>query len=113
MTVLIAALAACGVFLIAWTLAEAFVMPLPNAFVIVYLHGDAAETEQCVRASRWMRDRRRVNGKLIFVDQGLDEEAKEIVRRMISGDTTAAFCTQPQLAEYLKLEKEELGTGAD
>ena len=30
MTILIAALAACGVFLIAWTVFEALLMPLPE-----------------------------------------------------------------------------------
>ena len=44
MTILIAALAACGVFLIAWTVFEALLMPLPekDTYLLVYLRGDAA-----------------------------------------------------------------------
>ena len=85
MTILIAALAACGVFLILWTIFEALLMPLPkdDTYLLVYLRGDAGRVEQHMRACDWLRERRGVRGRVLFVDDGLDAEARHAAERFV------------------------------
>ena len=115
MTILIAALAACGVFLIIWTLLEAMLLPLPpkDTLLIVYLHGDAAQVQQTIRACRWLRECRGVQGELLLVDCGLPEEARKAAELMICGDDTVNLCEQAHLTDYLRLENTGIGTGTD
>jgi len=46
LTILIAGLAVCGIFLVAWSLTEAFVIKIPlDSVHIFYLHGSDADVE--------------------------------------------------------------------
>ena len=113
MTILIAALAACGVFLIAWTVFEALLMPLPekDTYLLVYLSGDAAQAQQCIRACCWLRERRGVRGRVLFVDAGLTPEARQAAEQMIGADPSLALCGGGE--EYTILENWKRGAGTD
>lgn len=113
MTILIAALAACGVFLIAWTVFEALLMPLPEkeTYLLVYLHGDAAQTQQRIRACCWLRERRGIRGRMLFVDEGLTPEARRAAEQMIGTDLSLALCGRGE--EYTILENWKRGAGTD
>ncbi len=113
MTILIAALAACGVFLICWSIFEALLMPLPekDTFLLVYLRGDAAQVQQRIRACGWLRERRGVRGRVIFVDTGLSEEARCAALQLTQGDAAVLLCCAGE--EYGILEKWKRGTGTD
>ena len=113
MTILIAALAACGAFLISWTVFEALLMPLPeeDTYLIVYLRGDTAQVQQRIRACDWLRERRGVRGKVIYVDTGLAEDVRQAAQKMIGEDSSLLLCKAGE--EYLELEKWKRGSGAD
>ncbi len=113
LTILIAALAACGLFLIAGAFLEAL-LPLPErAVYIVYLKGDAASAQQKVRACLRLRKRWGMKCRLLLVDCGLDAEAQTAVGMLLRRETDAALCAQSQVTEYLETESWELGAGAD
>ncbi len=115
MTILIAALAACGVFLILWTIFEALLLPLPgeDTLLVVYLRGDAAHVQQSIRACRWLRERRGIYGQVLLVDCQLKEEARKAAELMICSDDTIKMCKGTELADYLRLESTEVGAGTD
>ncbi len=104
-TILIAALAVCGIFLVTWSVTEAFVMKLPSDSVhIFFLHGTDAEVEQKLRACLWMRNRHGLRGKILFVDKGLSPQAQITAQLMIDDDQSIKICSQEQLAEYIREE---------
>ncbi len=113
MMILIAALAVCGVFLIAWAIFEALLMPLPerDTCMLVYLHGDVAQVQQCIRACRWLRERRGVRGQMLFVDRGLTPEGRQSAVRMMSEEPSLFLCADGE--EYTILEKWKRGAGTD
>lgn len=111
MTILIAALAACGVFLILWTVFEALLMPLPedDTCLLVYLRGDSGQVEQHMRACDWLRERRGVRGRVLFVDDGLDAEARHIAERFVAQEPALHLCGSGE--EYTVLESWKRGAG--
>ena len=111
MTILIAALAACGVLLILWTIFEALLMPLPkdDTYLLVYLRGDAGRVEQHMRACDWLRERRGVRGRVLFVDDGLDAEARHAAERFVAQESALYLCGRGE--EYTILESWKRGAG--
>ena len=111
MTILIAALAACGVFLILWTIFEALLMPLPkdDTYLLVYLRGDAGRVEQHMRACDWLRERRGVRGRVLFVDDGLDAEERHAAERFVAQESALYLCGRGE--EYTILESWKRGAG--
>ena len=104
-TILIAALAACGIFLVAWSLTEAFVMKLPSDSVhVFYLHGSEIEVEQTMRACLWMRSRHGLRGKVFFVDSGISPQAQITAQLMLGNDESVKICSQEQLMQYIRKE---------
>ena len=104
-TILIAALAACGIFLVAWSLTEAFVMKLPSDSVhVFYLHGSDAEVEQKLRACLWMRSRHGLRGTVYFVDTGISVQAQITAQLMLKDDESVIICSKEQLYEYIRKE---------
>jgi hypothetical protein len=102
-TILISALAVCGIFLVAWALTEAYVMKLPPESVhIFYLRGSDAEIEQKLRACLWMRSRHGLRGKMIFVDCGLSVHSQITAQLML--DEGCILCSEEQLFEYIREE---------
>lgn len=114
LTILIAALAVCGVFLIAWSITEAYFSAVPNdSCHIFYLRGDSAAVEQQVRSCRWLCERRGMLGKVIFVDCGISPEAQITVQLMLKNDDTVILCAPSQIADYIGQENDNGGAGAD
>lgn len=115
LTMIIAALAGCGLLLIAWTIFEAMLFPMPgeDAVLILPLSGDAAAAQQQIRACRWLREHRGLRARVILVDRGLTPEAQNAVEQMIRGEQAEVLCAETQVMEYLGLEKEYIGTGTD
>ena len=104
-TILISALAVCGIFLVAWSLTEAYVMKLPSDSVhIFYLHGTDAEVEQKLRACLWMRTRHGLRGKVIFVDGGMSPQAQITAQLMLADDEAIHICSDEQLLQYIREE---------
>ena len=58
LTILTAGLAACGLLLLLWSVAEAMLLPLPreDAMLVAPLQGGAAEVERQEAAARLLRD---------------------------------------------------------
>ena len=54
LTILTAGLAACGLLLLLWSVAEAMLLPLPreDAVLVAPLQGGAAEVERQIRGCR-------------------------------------------------------------
>lgn len=114
LTILVAALAACGIFLVAWAIFEALLTPLPeHTCHIVYLQGDAAAVEQHIRTCLWLRERRGMRGTFYFVDFGLCPEAQEAAQLLLKDEQAAVLCSGTQLLDYLERENREIGSGAD
>lgn len=115
MTVVIAALAACGVFLIAWLLADALRFPLPerDACYVVHLHGSTAQTEQTIKSCLRLRECGGLRGKLIFVDGGLDTESQMAAELLLRRKPAAVLCAPSQITEMIHWENDEIGAGAD
>ena len=99
LTILTAGLAACGLLLLLWSVAEAMLLPLPreDAVLIAPLQGGAAEVERQIRGCRWMREHRGLRAQIIWIDRGLLRDA--------AGEQ---LCAAEQAAEYL----EQLGAFA-
>lgn len=113
LTVVIAALAACGVLLVLRTLLEALALPLPQKDVFHVVRLDGANAEHRVRVCLWLRARGCMNGTLIFTDGGLDARAQIAVHTLLRKQTGAVLCAPSQVTDYLKWEKETLGARAD
>ena len=88
-------------------------MPLPekDTYLLVYLRGDAAQAQQCIRACCWLRERRGVRGRVLFVDAGLTPEARQAAEQMIGADPSLALCGGGE--EYTILENWKRGAGTD
>lgn len=114
LTIVIAALAVCGVFFVAWALAEAWMLPMPcDACHIFFLHGDDAQVEQQLRSSLWLRQRRGLRGRILFVDCGISPEAQMTAQLFLRQDDTIHLCAYAQMTDYIRWENHSIGTGAD
>lgn len=115
LSVIIAALAACGLFLVAWALMEALFLPQPkqNAFYVVRLSGDAGQVQQTARACLRLRERRGLRCRLVFVDSGIDNESLSALQLLMQGQNGVTLCAPAQLLENIQWENEEIGIGAD
>ena len=112
LTILIAALAACGLFLIIWAIADALLLRLPtDSCHIFYLRGDETQVEQQIRTCLWKRSNLR--GKIIFVDCGISPEAQITAQMMLKEFDFIYICSPEQIWDYIRWEKETIGTGAD
>ncbi len=115
LTILAAALAACGAFLILWAILDALLLPLPqrDTFHVIYLHGSVQQVEQTLRAGIWLRERRGARGTLLFVRDALSAEAAEAAGRYLEDFEGTALCRAAELPEMLRWEKETVGAGSD
>ena len=79
LTILTAGLAACGLLLLLWSVAEAMLLPLPreDAVLVAPLQGGAAEVERQIRGCRWMREHRGLRAQIIWIDRGLTPEGED------------------------------------
>lgn len=114
LTVLIAVLAACGIFSILWLLTDALTVPLPeqDAYYIVRLRGDASTAAQTVRSCLRLQ-KRGLRGRLIFVDCGLCAEGQTAVELLIRREAQAVLCAPSQVCEMIHWEYDEFGARAD
>ena len=85
LTILTAGLAACGLLLLLWSVAEAMLLPLPreDAVLVAPLQGGAAEVERQIRGCRWMREHRGLRAQIIWIDRGLTPEGQEAAARLL------------------------------
>lgn len=114
MTVLIAVLAACGLFLIFWTVVDALRPSLrEGSLLVVFLFGDAAQVEQRIRSCRWLRERRGLESHVLFVDCDLEAEALQVAQLLLRDDDTVSLCKGEDLAEIIRLESTRVGAGSD
>lgn len=114
LTILIAALAVCGVFLIAWCVIEALFCTFPkNSCHIFYLQGDARLVEQEIRSALWVCEKRGMLGKLLFVDCGISPQAQETAQLILKDHTAAVLCAPSQISGYLGWENGTSGAGTD
>lgn len=115
LTILIAALAVCGVLLILRTVLEAVIFPVPreNSILIVPLSGNAAQCQQTIRGCLRLRSRRGIGERLILVDQGLDPEAQIAAGILLRREDDVVLCAASQVPEMIRWENEELGAGTD
>ncbi len=108
LTILVAGLAVCGVFLVLWALTEAVLRPLPQGIChVVPLSGDAASVEQTLRICL-----RTLRGRIVFVDMDLDAEAQMTAEHLLRNAPAACLCGQAQVSEFLRWEN-ALGARAD
>ena len=102
LTILIAALAVCGVFLIAWAIADALLFRTPtDSCHIFYLRGDDAQVEQQVRSCLWMRNRCALHGRVLLVDCGISPEAQITAYLMLKDDDCVHICSIDQICDYI------------
>lgn len=114
LTILIAALAVCGVFLIAWCVIEALFCTFPkNSCHIFYLQGETESVEQEMRSALWVCEKRGMSGKLIFVDCGISPQAQETAQLILKNRTAAVLCAPSQISDYLGWENGTSGAGTD
>lgn len=104
LTILIAALAACGLFLIVWTLTDAISYPVPrkNTIFIVQLEGNASKVERTIAACFRLREHRGYGEILIFTDGGIDTEAQLAAELLLRNHPEAVLCAPSQVADYIR-----------
>ncbi len=113
-TILIAALAVCGIFLVAWSITEAFLVCMPQTAVhVFYLSGSDAEVEQQIRSCLWMKQRHGLPGRMLFVDCGISPQAQITAQLLLKNEDTVQLCAPSQVAEYIRWENDTIGSGAD
>ena len=115
LTIVLAALAAMGLLCIAKWLCAALLDSIEdeNVFCVVRLNCDAAQTEQTVKSCLRLQKERSLRGKLLFVDGGLSPEAQNVTERLLRNRENALLCSESQLNELLKWEREDLGARTD
>lgn len=112
LSILVGALAALAVLMLLMAFLRS-VRTLPSLCHLVYLQGDAADTEQLIRAS-FRRQRDGIyTGKLIFIDGGLEPEAQVTAQLLLTAEDAAVLCAPSQASEYVMWEIENFGTGTD
>ena len=99
LTILTAGLAACGLLLLLWSVAEAMLLPLPreDAVLVAPLQGGAAEVERQIRGCRWMREHRGLRAQIIWIDRGLTPEGQEAAARLLRDAAGEQLCAAGQL----------------
>lgn len=114
LTFVLAVLAAFGLLSILRWLLRALSIRLREEDIchVIYLHGDAPETEQTVKSCLRLREEG-MKGRLIFVDEGLTPEAQTAVELLLRERQNTALCGTSQLDVMIKWERDTLGTGAD
>lgn len=114
LTVLIAALAACGAFLIFWAIAQAMLLPLPQegTYCIICLCGSTAQVEQLLRSALWQRERRGFRGSFLFLSDALTQEQLLLVRRRLEREDGARLCRAEEVTQIVQRETENIGTGS-
>ena len=113
LTIVIAALAACGVLMILLTLKEAF-LPRPScACHLIYLKSGRPDPAAQVQACLWRRRCGSLTGRLIFVDRGLAPQEQAAIALLLRRAEDAVLCSPAQAAEYTEMRSNELGAGTD
>ncbi len=114
LTILIAALAACGAFLILWAIFEAMLLPLPQegVYCVVALKGDAAQVQRLLRAALWQRERRGFRGALVFLSDDLTPQQLCLAQNFLAYHGGARLCRAEELTQLVQGEKENSGTGS-
>ena len=113
LTLLIAAFAACGLFLVFWALYESCFAAFPaDACHVIPLSGDAAAVSSRAKRCLWQQRQHGLRGTLLFVDCGIEPEAQIALQLLLRGQT-AQVCSTAQAAEFLETEKYKVGAGAD
>lgn len=115
LTFVLAVLAATGLLCIAKWLCAALSDSIEdeNVFCVVRLCRDAAHTEQTVKSCLRLQREKSLRGKLLFVDGGLSPEAQNVTELLLRNRGNALLCSENQLYEILKWEREKLGAGTD
>ena len=113
LTFALAVLAATGLLCIAKWLCAALSDSIEDetVFCVVRLSEDAAHTEQTVKSCLRLQREKSLRGKLLFVDGGLSPEAQNVTELLLRNRGNALLCSETQLYEILKWEREELGAG--
>ena len=103
LTILTAGLAACGLLLLLWSVAEAMLLPLPreDAVLVAPLQGGAAAVER-QSGGRWMREQRGLRAQILWLDRGLTPEGQEAAARLLRDAAGEQLCAAGQAAEYLE-----------
>ena len=85
LTILTAGLAACGLLLLLWSVAEAMLLPLPreDAVLVAPLQGG-------------------LRAQIIWIDRGLTPEGQEAAARLLRDAAGEQLCAAGQAAEYLE-----------
>ena len=113
LTVLMAALAVCGLLMILLALKEAF-LPRPRyACHIIYLKDGHPSPDAQVQACLWRRRCGTLTGKLVFVDCGIDAQAQTAIQLLLRRAEDAVLCGAMQIAEHTEMRNDELGAGTD
>lgn len=105
LTILTAGLAACGLLLLLWSVAEAMLLPLPreDAVLVAPLQGGAGRGGAAdPPAARWMREHRGLRAQIIWIDRGLTPEGQEAAARLLRDAAGEQLCAAGQAAEYLE-----------
>lgn len=108
LTWIIGVFAACGAVWLFGLLLDALSMPIPqsDSLHIFFLRGDAARAEQTCKACLRLLEHRRMCGAAVFVDDGLQPEARKAVTLLLRRQDAAQLCDRVQLAEYVLGEHE-------
>lgn len=113
LTILMAALAACGLLMILFALKEAL-LPRPRcACHIIYLKSSRPDPAALVHACLWRQRCGLLTGRLIFADCGIDAQAQTAIGLLLRGAENAVLCSPTQLAEYTEMRNDGFGAGAD
>lgn len=96
LTIIIAALAACGVWMLLLALKEAL-LPRPDcAYHVICLRPDRPEPTAQVQACLWRRRSGVLTGTLLFVDGGLDAQTRAAIEQLLQKTDDAVLCTPEQ-----------------
>lgn len=112
---ILAAFAACGLFLVIWALMDAAFLPRSgnDSIHIYYIRGDSAQAEHTIRGCLRLREKRGMRGMLLFADVGLTPEAQTAAELLLRREPDAALCSTAQIFDYIGRENDGIGAGTD
>ena len=92
LTILLAALAALGLFALLWLVLGRLLFPAPIVHILLPVSGDGDELEHTLKGLRWLRASGLLTAHIDLLDAGLTAAGRERVSRLV--------CTEGGLQFY-------------
>lgn len=86
LTILVAALAALGLFSLLWLAFGRLLLPAGEVHILLPVAGDGGDLEHTLKGLRWLRAAGLLSARIDLLDAGLSEAGRDRVARLLRGE---------------------------